>query len=70
MTSLMQMKPVQAVARPAVLTVSSEGSVLNNGEVRESKNKTMRLEAVRVFFMRFTSDVQIKPKLSNFWAKV
>ena len=40
------------------------------GEVKESRNRRIRLLAVKVFFIVVTSVGQIKPKLSNFWAKV
>ena len=70
MTSLMQTKPVHAVERPAVRICSGSANVAPSGEVRESRKSMMRLVAVKVCFMVVTSGVQMKPKLSNFWAKV
>jgi len=58
------------VERPAWIWVGASASVVAMGEVRESRKRKIRLLAVKVFFMVVTSVVQIKPKLSNFWAKV
>ena len=70
MTSLRQTYPEHAVERPAWVGLETSARVVAMGEVRESRKRRIRLLAVKVFFIVVTSVGQIKPKLSNFWAKV
>ena len=56
--------------RPAWFGIDPSASVVATGAVKESRKRRIMLVAVKVFFIVFTSVVQIKPKLSNFCAKV